>query len=58
MALSLIALWGVGGIALGLAGNATAAVDCAGGAVLTALVTHPFHLSWATVRALAAGREP
>lgn len=47
--LLLIALWGVLGVV-------TADVDCAGMAVLTALVTAPFHLSWARVRDLAAGR--
>lgn len=56
MTLALIVLWGMGGIALGIGGNFTGAVDCAGGALLTALVTYPFHLSWAKARALVAGR--
>lgn len=56
--LLLIALWSLAGMALGLAGDADAAVDCAGMAVLTALVTYPMHLSRVRVRALAAGRWP
>lgn len=58
MILLLIALPGTLGVALGAAGNHTGAVDCAGMAMLTALVTYPMHLSWARVRALAAGRWP
>lgn len=49
--LLLIALWGALGVATG-------DIDCGGMALLTALVTYPFHLSWARVRALAAGRWP
>ena len=51
----LIVLLGTLGVVLGIGGNPTGAVDCAGMALLAALVTYPFHLSWAKARALAAG---
>ncbi len=56
--LLLIALWSLWGVALGLAGDSVAAVDCAGMTMLTAFVTYPFHLSWSHVRARGAGRWP
>lgn len=49
MILSLIVLWGLLGIITG-------SVDCGGMALLTALVTFPWHLSWSRVRDLVAGR--
>ena len=56
--LLLIVSLGVLGVALGASGHGVGAIDCAGMALLTALVTYPFHLSWIKTRALAAGRWP
>lgn len=58
MIVLLIALWGALGVGLGLSGDATGALDCAGLALFTALVALPFRVSRHDMRALAAGRWP